>query len=145
MTDGLPDSGSRREFATGSVRDNAGGKGRFDLLPFFATFRQARHMERGARKYGARNWEKGQPASVYADAANRHLAKYLGGLQDEDHLEAARWNLMALSELEARCLRGELPAELLDLPIHGSEDEKGGPHLQRLASDLERVGAFLRD
>ena len=32
----IKDSGTRREFDTGSVRDAAGGKGRMDLLPVFA-------------------------------------------------------------------------------------------------------------
>ena len=33
MTGNMHDSGNRREFDTGAVRDMAEGKGRFDLMP----------------------------------------------------------------------------------------------------------------
>ena len=106
----LKDSGERREFETGAVRDRAAGKGRFDLIPSQAMFRYARHMEAGALKYSDRNWEKGMPFSVYLDAALRHVEKYKDGWNDEDHLAAALWNLAALMFME------EKHPELDDLP-----------------------------
>lgn len=47
----LKDSGERRQFRTGAVRDRAVGKGRFDLIPTQMMFRLARHYEAGAIKY----------------------------------------------------------------------------------------------
>ena len=61
----IKDSGERREFSTGAVRDMAEGKGRCDLLPACAILRIARHFEAGAKKYDDRNWEK-----VYQSAAS---------------------------------------------------------------------------
>lgn len=92
-----------RQFDSGSVRDSAEGKGRYDLLTLgFAHMlsRLALHMETGAAKYEERNWEKGQPLQVYLDSATRHLMKFVSGYQDEDHLTAVIWNLMALGETE---------------------------------------------
>jgi hypothetical protein len=90
----IKDSGTRREFDTGAVRDMQEGKGRCDLLPAVAVLRLARHFENGCIKYGDRNWEKGIPVSSFTDSAIRHLMKYLDGQQDEDHLCAAAWNCM---------------------------------------------------
>jgi len=111
----VKDSGVRQEFETGSVRDTPEGKGRFDLLPPYAIYRLARHFENGAKKYGNRNWEKGQPLSRYLDSAIRHLFGYLGGSRGEDHLAAAAWNALAFIETEQRIHEGILPATLDDL------------------------------
>jgi len=112
----IEDSGERQEFATGSVRDTATGKGRFDLISPTALRRLARHYENGACKYGARNWEKGQPLSRFIDSAIRHLYNFLEGGRDEDHLAAAAWNALAAIHTETMIERGRLPAELNDLP-----------------------------
>ena len=112
----VKDSGKREEFETGSRRDTRDGKGRFDLISPFVTERDARHLENGARKYGDRNWEKGQPLSRYMDSAFRHTNKFLMGHRDEDHLAAARWNIAALMHTEQMIKLGRLPAELNDLP-----------------------------
>lgn len=82
----------------------------------FVLARDARHLENGAKKYGDRNWEKGQPLSRYYDSAIRHLNKYLMGLRDEDHLAAARWNIAAIMHTEEMIKLDLLPAELSDLP-----------------------------
>ncbi|HUS51203.1 MAG TPA: dATP/dGTP diphosphohydrolase domain-containing protein, partial [Candidatus Paceibacterota bacterium] len=68
----VKDSGKRQDFDTGSRRDTRDGKGRYDLLPVRAIKRLAKHYENGAKKYGDRNWEKGQPLSRYLDSALRH-------------------------------------------------------------------------
>jgi hypothetical protein len=112
----VKDSGKREEFDTGSKRDTREGKGRFDLMSPFVLARDARHLENGAKKYGDRNWEKGQPLSRYYDSAIRHLNKYLMGLRDEDHLAAARWNIAAIMHTEEMIKLDLLPAELSDLP-----------------------------
>lgn len=104
------DSGERRDFGTGAVRDMAVGKGRFDLLPMCSLLRLAKHFENGCSKYGERNWENGIPSHSYADSAMRHLVKYLDGWDDEDHLIAAIWNLMCLAWNE------EKRPDLMDIP-----------------------------
>ena len=86
------DSGHRREFENGFVRDMAEGKGRMDLLPWTAIMELSKHCERGAVNYGERNVDKGAPMHSLLDSALRHLAKYMEGWDDEDHLLAAFWN-----------------------------------------------------
>ena len=119
----VKDSGERQQFDTGSRRDTREGKGRFDLLPPYAIHRLAKHFENGAKKYGDRNWEKGQPLSRYLDSAIRHLFKYLGGDRSEDHLSACSWNCMAFIETEKRIKDGTLPKELDDITTYNM---KGG-------------------
>lgn len=106
----LKDSGNRRKFETGAVRDMQEGKGRCDLLPACALLRLAKHYEAGAMKYEARNWEKGIPISVMIDSAMRHLLKYMDGQTDEDHLAAVAWNILGAMWME------EKRPDLQDLP-----------------------------
>lgn len=91
----LKDSGVREAFPTGSVRDTREGKGRFDLIPPMALRRLAAVYEKGAAKYGEDNWQKGQPLSRFLDSAMRHTTAVLEGLEDEDHVFQAVWNLIA--------------------------------------------------
>jgi len=118
---GLPDSGDRRVFDTGSVRDVREGKGRYDLLSPFVTRADAILMEKGAIKYDARNWEKGQPVMSFFDSAKRHMDAYvecllLGEEEAEDHLAAARWNLGGIIHVLEMIRRGLLPVDLDDRP-----------------------------
>ena len=76
----------------------------------------ALQMEKGAKKYSARNWEKGMPLSRFADSAMRHLLKYIAGYDDEPHLDAAIWNVLCLAEGRERIRQGLWPAEYDDLP-----------------------------
>jgi hypothetical protein len=112
----VKDSGVREQFDTGSVRDTRDGKGRYDLISPVFLRRLARHYENGAKKYGDRNWEKGQPVSRYLDSAIRHLYCYLEGMRDEDHLAAAAWNAAAAIHTEEKVKAGQLPKELNDMP-----------------------------
>ena len=112
----LKDSGSRRSAGTGAVRDRSNGKGRFDLLPLHGLFAAAAQMERGGLKYGLRNWESGMPLSWFADAAARHLYKFIAGYDDEPHLDAALWNLLCLAEGRERIRVGVWDKKLDDLP-----------------------------
>jgi hypothetical protein len=122
--DSVKDSGERTSFATGSVRDKRTGKGRFDLLSPHVLRRDARHMENGAVKYGDRNWERGQPLSVFFDSAMRHLVAFVEGKVDEDHLAAARWNIGAIMHVSNEVANGRLPEALVDLPNVRLEDLK---------------------
>lgn len=87
------------EFETGAVR-NTGGKGRMDLLPWGAILRVSHHMEDALSHYPERNWEKGLPMHSMIDSAFRHLAKYMQGKTDEDHLCAAATNLLMAMQIE---------------------------------------------
>lgn len=112
----IKDSGTRREFESGAVRDVQEGKGRLDLLPACAILRVARHFEAGAKKYDDRNWEKGIPVHSFIDSALRHLMKYLDGQDDEDHLCAAAWNCLCAMWTE------EKHPELQDIPARRLQD-----------------------
>lgn len=100
------DSGERTVFETGFQRDMHAGKGRMDLLPWTAIIEVAKHCEEGALKYGERNVDKGAPQHSFLDSAMRHLAKYLEGWDDEDHLRAAAWNV--LWALQQQVLRHDM-------------------------------------
>jgi hypothetical protein len=97
----IKDSGDRTEFETGAKRDMHAGKGRMDLLPWYGIMEVSKHCEEGALKYGEHNVDKGIPLHSLLDSASRHLAKYMVGMDDEDHLRAACWNLLwALNQRE---------------------------------------------
>ena len=112
----IKDSGERREFSSGAVRDMAEGKGRMDLLPWAAIMEVSKHSENGAKKYGEHNVDKGLPVSSFCDSGMRHLAKYIDGWEDEPHLLAAAWNLLWAIQMEIK------HPELKDVPWRGEED-----------------------
>jgi dATP/dGTP diphosphohydrolase, N-terminal len=99
------DSGVREEYASGMRRDTQEGKPRFALLlpegvPYEAQFltRVAGLMERGAVKYGERNWEKAsgeEESARFRESALRHMMQWLCGEDDEDHAAAVVFNLLA--------------------------------------------------
>jgi hypothetical protein len=113
----IKDSGERREFGTGAVRDMAAGKGRMDLLPWAAIIEVSKHCERGAVKYGEHNVDKGIPVHSFIDSAFRHLAKHVDGQADEPHLLAAAWNLLWAIQMEQK------HPELNDIPWDRKEKE----------------------
>lgn len=99
------DSGKRETCTSGMRRDTQEGKPRFDLilpksLPYQFTMltRWASLMERGAKKYGVRNWERGNGVEELERAeasALRHMMQWLGGETDEDHAAAVFFNIAA--------------------------------------------------
>ena len=94
------DSGNRKEFSSGALRDRPIGKGMFHLISFIGLRRLALRHEVGSLKYGdGRNWEKGMPISNFIDSALRHICDYMDGKDDEDHLAAAVWNLMCIMQM----------------------------------------------
>lgn len=111
----IKDSGERTEFSSGAVRDMHVGKGRFDLLPWYAIHEVAKHCEDGALKYGERNVDKGIPLHSLLDSAIRHLVKYMHGETDEPHLRAAAWNVLWALE------QGTTHPEMNDLPTSNAE------------------------
>ena len=108
------DSGERQEYASGMRRDLQDGKARFDLLfaegvPYEDQFftRVAGLLERGAGKYGDRNWEKAnsnEELDRFKASAMRHLAQWITGEQDEDHAAAVVFNLMAYETIKRKVL-----------------------------------------
>lgn len=98
----LPDSGERRHFETGAQRDMAEGKGDMFSLPAAAILRISKHYELGAKKYNRLNYQKGIPISAFMDSALRHIFKYLDGMDDEDHLSAAAFNILGAIQMEER-------------------------------------------
>ena len=112
-----------QEFETGAVRDT-GGKGRMDLVPWCAIRRVSRHMEDALTHYPERNWEKGLPMHSMVDSAFRHLAKYVEGMTDEDHLCAAATNLlMAMWTETNRPDMQDIPTRLFSVsPLHSGKE-----------------------
>jgi len=122
---GIPDSGERRKFTTGSIREIREGKGRYDLISPFALKALAKRLEDGMKKYSERNWEKGQPLMSYLDSALRHINDYItdcmmAKLHAEDHMGAAMWNLHGFIHTLAMVDQGLLPEELDDRPFPSS-------------------------
>ena len=93
----INDGGERMTYGEGmAIREPSTGKGRYDLITPFGMRRLAMWYEAGSRKYADRNWEKGMPFSRYIDSAKRHIDKFIMGMDDEDHLSAAAWNILAI-------------------------------------------------
>ena len=122
----IKDSGERRSFGTGAVRDLSSGKGRFDLIPWAVIRALAIHYEKGCLKYGDRNWEKGISVHSFLDSGMRHAADVIDGQNDENHLIAAIWNLCCGYQTILWIQEGKLPltyinekqktVELYDIP-----------------------------
>lgn len=102
--------GPERVFQSGAVRDANENKGRMDLLAWNALLRGSRHYQHGAVRYKPHNWEAGIPVSAFLDSCLRHIAKYLCGCDDEDHLAAALFNISGAMEME------QTHPELIDIP-----------------------------
>jgi hypothetical protein len=111
----VKDSGDRRTFSTGSVRDRGDLKPRPDLISPFAMMRVGEHMRKGAAKYGLHNWALGQPFSEVTASMHRHLLQWEQGDQEEDHLAAIVFGAQALMHYQEMLDRGVLPAELDDM------------------------------
>lgn len=97
---------------------------RFDLLPPEVLFEVAEHYGKGARKYAARNWERGYPWGLSFAAMQRHANLWWGG-EDNDaetgshHLAAVIFHAMALLTFTRRHL--------------GTDDRSKTLHLDDLA------------
>lgn len=139
--DGMNDGGSRISYGDDkAIREPTVGKGRFDLISPFAMERLAKWTELGALKYAIRNWEKGMPYSRYLDSAKRHLNKFLMGMEDEDHLAAAAWNIFAIMHHESL---GQ--DELDDLPHYLRENTLISPDFEMSDCDVRKRGENEED
>ena len=110
-------------FESGAVREDKSGKGRMDLIPWCAILRISQHMQDSLKVYEERNWEIGLPMHSMIDSAMRHLAKYMDGQRDEDHLCAAATNLLMAMWTE------EKRPDMMDIPSRcvasGGESSEG--------------------
>lgn len=98
-------------FDTGAQRDMSENKGDMVSIPWESILRLSRHYEEGAKKYRRWNFRQGIPMSSYLDSALRHLAKYMSGCDDEDHLAAAVFNVLGAMLVEQQT------PELIDIPM----------------------------
>lgn len=106
------DSWEKQSFPTGMQRNVSTWKPRFDLLilddiPFkdqpLTLF--AELLERGAKIYGDRNWEKASTVEEYnrfKESLIRHVLQAVCGEIDEDHKSAAMFNLFWMFLVEYR-------------------------------------------
>lgn len=90
---------------TGVKKDE--GKPRWELVPFDAIRGVVEILTFGAKKYAARNWERGIAYGRVFGAIMRHLTAWWGGenLDPESgksHLDHAMCELMFLSSYEKR-------------------------------------------
>ena len=144
---GIKDSGARATFASGAQRDRQAGKGAPALVPNWVIWLVSRIYEDGAKKYAARNWEKGMSLSTYLDSAERHLAKLKMGLRDEPHASQVIWNMIGYVFTAALIKFGYRPAELNDMPdqLNSDPEAKAEPLSPYEYKSLESFFAIKLD
>ena len=93
----IKDSGIRKEFDSGMVRDITEGKINYQLIRDGVMFKRwALHLTKGAIKYAKRNWMKASGEEEYErfkESAARHFEQWLNGDTDEDHAYAVFFNI----------------------------------------------------
>lgn len=93
----IKDSGARKEFAGGMVRDTTEGKINWSLVADGPMLRRwAIHLTNGAKKYAVRNWMKAEGQEEYdraKESAFRHFMQWYYGERDEDHGSATIFNI----------------------------------------------------
>lgn len=95
----------------GGLRSNE-GKLPVELVPVSAIRAMARGLGYGARKYAARNWERGMKWSIVYACAMRHLLAWKDGEECDPesglpHLDHAITNLAFLIEYAKTYPRGD--------------------------------------
>jgi hypothetical protein len=127
----MRDSGERRQFETGAVRDRGDFKPRPDLISPHANLREGAWLAKGAEKYQPRNWEKGMPISECVASLSRHLEAYKLGLRDEDHMAAIRTNAGFILHYEEEIKAGRLDPALDNMPHYPQRTVPWPLHLTR--------------
>ena len=122
----MEDSGKRKEFVTGAVRDSAEDKPRPDLISPYAQWRKGEWLRLGAIKYAERNWEKGMQFSRCIASIFRHVLQYMMGMTNEDHLAAIAVNAEFLMHYEKMIEMYKLPATLDDMPHYEDKPKPYG-------------------
>ncbi|KKK91602.1 hypothetical protein LCGC14_2711320 [marine sediment metagenome] len=116
----MEDSGERRTFSTGAVRDRGGFKPRPDLISPHANLREGAWLAKGAEKYGVRNYEKGIPISECVASLVRHIESYKLGDQSEDHAAAIRTNAGFILHYEEEIKAGRMDQAIDDMPHYAT-------------------------
>jgi hypothetical protein len=140
----MKDSGNRRQFESGAVRDRDDSKPRPDLISPHANWREGAWLALGAKKYKPRNWELGIGISECVASLCRHVELYRLGLQDEDHMAAVRTNAGFILHFEEEIKAGRLPAALDDMPHYLTRPSQPPEDILKLRDRAER-GEMLSD
>ncbi len=125
----IKDSGERKEFESGMVRDVTGDKIDYTLVldgPMFE--RWAVHLTKGAEKYDKRNWMKAagpEELERFVESAVRHFVQWYNGEADEDHAAAVLFNMNG-----AEYVKDRLPKRLEYFPVE-----------QEFPEEVEEVGS----
>lgn len=117
----LKSSGKEQTFSTGAQRDESENKSALELISPFFERRLGNWLDRGARRYDRRNWEKGMPIERCIASLKRHTNSYQAGDTDEDHAAAIACNIMFIIHYEEMIKRGVLPEELSYKPLYTKE------------------------
>lgn len=98
----VKDSGERKQFQSGMVRDTTEGKTQYHrVFEGPMVDRWAEHLTKGAVKYpdlptGAANWTLAagdEERNRFIQSAVRHFVQWLRGERDEDHAAAVFFNI----------------------------------------------------
>jgi hypothetical protein len=98
----IKDSGARREFDSGMVRDTTDGKTDYLSCRWGPMFKRWNvHLTKGRKKYpdvelGVPNWTLAQGEAEYMrfrESASRHFEAWLDGETDEDHAAGVFFNI----------------------------------------------------
>jgi hypothetical protein len=106
---------TRAKFETGAVRSSAEGRGMYDLVPSIVVDRLAKHLEKGAKKYGLNNYQKGMNIRRCMSSLLRHAFQVLDGDETEDHLAAILFNAGCVMFFRDKIKNGERTDSLEDL------------------------------
>ena len=93
----VKDSGTRKQFESGMVRDTNEDKTLWHLVADGPMLRRwAEHLTAGARKYAPGNWLQARGDEEYQrfrESAFRHFMQWYYGNRDEDHGAAVMFNI----------------------------------------------------
>jgi dATP/dGTP diphosphohydrolase, N-terminal len=102
----VKDSGTRKSFESGMVRDVTDNKVDYTLIldgPMLE--RWAQHLTKGAAKYSKRNWMKAEGQEElerFRESAMRHFLQWIKGETDEDHAAAVMFNINGFEYVRGR-------------------------------------------
>ncbi len=99
------DSGKRKEFKSGMLRDVSDDKPDFTLIWYPFLLRLTNLLMRGLKKYGRNNWMKAngeEELERFKQSALRHMYQYLNGENGEDHQSAIVFNIMGAMYVESK-------------------------------------------
>ena len=103
------DSGKRKAFASGMVRDISEDKTLWHLVTYGSMLRRwAELLTRGAKKYTANNWMKANSEEEYnrfRESAFRHFMQWYSGDIDEDHASAVFFNINGAEYVKEKLTR----------------------------------------